>query len=107
MVVSSPPRFHPVRSYPSTNASSFIRFDTPESGVVAEWIVENPGVQPNPNNPDPKAFANYGNVVFRHCIAGSKTQERDLFSATPINMTKPDGTVMSRGWIDSRSQLSC
>lgn len=95
----------------TTNQITTIGFDAPGttklSGAVAEWIVENPGVQPNPNNPNPKAFANYGNVVFHDCIAGSKTQERDLFSATPINMTQSDGTVMSRGWIDSRSQLSC
>ena len=88
-----------------------IGFDAPGttklSGAIAEWIVENPGVQPNPNNPDPKAFGNYGNVIFHDCIAGSRTQERDLLSASPINMVKADGTVMSTGWIGTRSQLTC
>jgi Peptidase A4 family len=95
----------------STNQVTTIGFNAPGttklSGAMAEWIVENPGVQPNPNNPDPKAFANYGNVIFHDCIAGSRTQERDLLSASPINMVKADGTVMSTGWIDTRSQLTC
>ena len=28
-------------------------------------------------------------------------------SASPINMVEADGTVMSTGWINTRSQLTC
>jgi hypothetical protein len=95
----------------TTNQITTIGFDAPSgttlSGAVAEWIVENPAPPSNPKTYDPKAFANYGNVVFHDCIAGSKTQERDLLSASPVNMVEPDGTVMSRGRIDGGSQLTC
>jgi hypothetical protein len=51
-------------------------------------------------------FANYGNAVFDNCIAGSKTQERDLSSATQINMVR-GGKVVSLGLIQSPSELLC
>lgn len=95
----------------TTNQVVTVGFDAPGStklsGNVAEWIVENPAPPSHPKIAYSNEFANYGSVVFHDCIAGSKTQERDLMSATPINMTETDGTVMSRGWIDSGPQLSC
>jgi Peptidase A4 family len=82
-----------------------VGFDAPAgtvlTGVVAEWIVENPSTTPA------GTFANYGNVQFHECIAGSKTQERDLRSATRINMVDGSGAVVSTGWLQTRSELSC
>jgi hypothetical protein len=42
------------------------------SGATAEWIVENPTVevQPNEDPPDLEPFADYRQVYFRHCVAG-------------------------------------
>jgi hypothetical protein len=94
-----------VLSNKSTGQSTTVGFDAPSgsvaTGVVAEWIVENPGSTP------PGVLGNYGSVVFHDCVAGSKTQERNLLSATPIDMVDGSGNVISTGWIDSASQLEC
>lgn len=71
-------------------------------GSVAEWIVEWPGCKPTACG-----FANYGNVTFHDCIAGSKTQERDLRSGRPINMVDSAGKILSSGWLQSRSEVLC
>lgn len=71
------------------------------TGVVAEWIVELAATTPA------SGLANYGNVAFHDCIAASKTQERDIRSANRINMVDASGSVISTGWLQSRSEVVC
>ena len=82
-----------------------VGFDAPSgtalTGVVAEWIVEYAQLSQS------STFANYGNVTFNDCIAGSRTQERDLRSANRLNLTDGSGAVLSTGWLETRSQLRC
>jgi len=83
----------------ATNVGFDAQGTTVLTGVVGEWIVEYASYAGS-------SFANYGNVTFHDCIAGSKTQERDLRSATRINLVIA-GSVVSTGWLQTRSELRC
>jgi len=89
----------------TTGVATNVGFDaTPPTvltGVVAEWIVE------YASTPTVSSLANYGNVTFHDCVAGSRTQERDMLSANRINMVDAGGSVISTGWLKSRSEVSC
>jgi Peptidase A4 family len=70
-------------------------------GTTAEWIVEDPWLDAAG---DPTPFANYGSTVFFDCVAGSKTQERDINDASLINIVQ-GGITLSEAAAENASVL--
>ena len=90
----------------TTNTHTSVGFDAPSgtalAGGTAEWIVEHSGTS------TPSTFADYGSATLRNCTAGGRRHEVNLLSSSPINMW--DGglsRVISRGTIETRTQLRC
>jgi hypothetical protein len=88
----------------TTGQATMAGFDssgtTIETGVVAEWIVEFATAAGT-------SFGNYGSVSFHSCVAGTKTHEANLLSATPINMVDGSGSIVSKSELDTPTELQC
>lgn len=72
-------------------------------GNVAEWIVEDPGQLGGGLFP----LANFGQVVFTDCSAGSQDIERNVDDATFIDLVDASGVARAESHYLSSSSLRC
>jgi len=77
--------------------------NTKLSGNVAEWIAEDPGKAGGGLYP----LANFGQVVFTHCSAGTQNIALDLASANFIDLVDSAKNYRAISYYVSRSSLRC
>jgi hypothetical protein len=92
----------------TTNEVATYRID-PKPGVnlagnVAEWIIESPGL---PGGVGAYPLANFGQVVFTDCSAGTQTRELTVDEATFIDMIDSANQPRARAFYLNRSSLRC
>jgi hypothetical protein len=91
----------------STNETANYGIDAPAnttlSGNVAEWITEDP-IQANGAL---YPFPNFGQVIFTHCVAGSKTIELDIHDSQLVDLVDSSNSVRAQAHYQDPSSVRC